>query len=63
MLDEVEPLTKEEIQWIREDKRRAEAWGIVWNSVKNVGGILLGMIAAYWAFWDFLKSVIKQAIS
>jgi hypothetical protein len=56
------PLSDEEIRYVREDKKHHDAWGIVWTSVKRIAAIILGVVAAYWAFWDMFKKIIKQAI-
>ncbi len=59
----VPPLTDEEILWLRMDKKRAEAWGLVWNTVKHVGGGVLLIIAAYWALWDSFVKMVESAKS
>ena len=57
----VPPLTDEEILWVRHDKKRAEAWGIVWTSIKRTGGIAVAFITMAYFFWDFIVTLVKKA--
>lgn len=56
------PLTDEELRWFRKDKQKSEAYGIVWTAIKNIGGAVLFLIAAYYAIAEFVVRVIKKAV-
>ncbi len=59
----VPPLTDEEILRLREDLKKSEAFNIVFQASKRIGGIALSIIAAYFVLVQLGEHILELLTS